>query len=333
MSLGQTPPPTPEPSGPPDGPPAGFRHEALLYEGLDGFVRATSGFIREGLANEEPVLVVVSSTKIKLLKEELGEDAAAGVEFADMSDVGHNPARIIPAWYDFVSQRGTDGRYIRGIGEPISAERDPQALTECQRHESLLNLAFADASAWWLLCPYDTTALDARVIDEALASHPWVMRNGKTSTSPTYRDIDSVIEPFDIPLPEPMTPPIQIDVEVDSLDAIRHLVSRFSSECGLPLGKMTDLVLAVNEVTTNTLRHGGGSGVFRIWREPDSVVCEVIDSGTIPDPLVGRKKPKVGAEGGFGVWLVHQVCDLVQLRRFADQSVVRMRMTIPGQVN
>jgi MEDS: MEthanogen/methylotroph, DcmR Sensory domain len=64
--------------------------------------------------------------------------------------VAANPARIIPAWRDFVAS--VDGRgHARGIGEPIWAERTPAELVECQRHETLLNLAFAGVPAWWLL--------------------------------------------------------------------------------------------------------------------------------------------------------------------------------------
>jgi hypothetical protein len=38
------------------------------------------------------------------------------------------------------------------------------------------------------------------------------------------------------------------------------------------------LVLAVDEVATNSLRHGGGRGTLRIWRDADAVVCEVRDA-------------------------------------------------------
>jgi DcmR-like sensory protein len=52
-------------------------------------------------------------------------------------------------------------------------ERPRLRAGECQRHESLLNLAFADAGPLSFLCPYDTDGLDAAVIAEAHRSHPW----------------------------------------------------------------------------------------------------------------------------------------------------------------
>src|SRR5438132_6772395 len=131
--------------------PPAFRHEALLYAGQAEFVDGTTAFIRDALASEEPVLVVVDAAKIDLLREELGRDADDDtVCFADMAEVGRNPARIIPAWREFVAHRAGEGGAVRGIGEPIWAGRTPAELVECQRHEALLNLAFAGTPAWWL---------------------------------------------------------------------------------------------------------------------------------------------------------------------------------------
>ena len=56
-----------------------------------------------------------------------------------MAVLGHNPARIIPAWRDFADAHAGP---IRGIGEPIWPGRGADELVECQLHESLLNVAF-----------------------------------------------------------------------------------------------------------------------------------------------------------------------------------------------
>ena len=308
-------------------PGAGFRHEALLYSGLEEFVPTTAAFIRDAVQADEPILVVVDAEKIQLLRDDLGDDAHR-VDFADMRDVGHNPARIIPAWYDFHAERALGGRYIRGIGEPISAQRSPEALVECQRHESLLNLAFANASDWWLLCPYDMQALGTDVIEEALHSHPHVLKDGDHRPSDSYRDLSAISRPFDLPLPEPRAEVHEMLFDVRSLDEVRSLVTRSASTYGLDRTRTEDLVLSVNELATNSLRYGGGRGVLRVWREGETMLCEVRDDGVIDSPLVGRRRPTTGQEGGFGMWLVHQLCDLVQLRSFPDGSVARLHMQI-----
>jgi anti-sigma regulatory factor (Ser/Thr protein kinase) len=76
------------------------------------------------------------------------------------------------------------------------------------------------------------------------------------------------------------------------------------------------------------VRHAGGRGTLRVWREPDALVCEVRDHGHFDSPLVGRERPEPLLLEGRGLWLVNQVCDLVQIRSSADGTVVRVRMDL-----
>src|SRR4051812_21731035 len=121
----------------------GYRHEAFFYGDADEFMRGTLTFIRGAVADDEPILVVLNAEKIDALRNEL-QDSAERVTFADMNEIGANPARIIPAWHDFLVGNARPGRRVRGIGEPISAARRPDELVECHRHEALLNVAFDD---------------------------------------------------------------------------------------------------------------------------------------------------------------------------------------------
>src|SRR5487761_419291 len=166
-----------------------FRHEALLYSGWAEFVAGTVPFIRDGVRADEPVLVVESVDKIETLRVALGDDASA-VLFADMLEVGANPARIIPAWHDFVSRHGAAGRPRRGPGEPIWKGRSADELAEAQRHESLLNTAFGHGQPWWLLCPYDVENLDPDVIEEARRSHEFVLEANAAARSDAYIGIE-----------------------------------------------------------------------------------------------------------------------------------------------
>ena len=302
-----------------------FRHEALLYAGEVEFLTATLPFIREGVAADEPVLVVVSAAKIGLLRSALGRDADR-VAFADMADVGANPARIIPAWRDFVAANDVARRRARGIGEPVWAGRTEAELVECQRHETLLNLAFAGVPAWWLLCPYDTGALGPEVLEEARRSHPHVSERGVATASPSYRGLEQAAAPFAAPLPEPPGQPPELGFAEGSLAQLRALVSRHAAAAGLDQERTADLVLAVGELSANSLRHGGGRGTLRIWREDGALVCEVRDAGRIEDPLAGRRRPPLDRDGGRGLWLVNQLCDLVQLRTFPSGTVVRVHV-------
>jgi anti-sigma regulatory factor (Ser/Thr protein kinase) len=300
-----------------------FRHEAHLYAGQDEFVEAMTTFIRAGLDAVEPVLVVVIPPKIELLRDALGSDAGE-VLFADMGEIGRNPARIIPVWREFVNGRANGGA-VRGIGEPIWADRTPPEIVEAQRHESLINLAFDGAPAW-ILCPYDTEAFDAAVIDEALRSHPMVDGDGLGAASSVYRGLGAVTQPFDAALPEPLVVEGVFEVAPGQLERLRQLVSGLAADFGLDRNRARDLVLAVNEVATNTLRHSGGRGTFRTWRDGETLVAEISDHGHIDQPLVGRVAPTPDQESGLGLWIVNQLCDLVQVRSNPGGSIVRIHM-------
>lgn len=300
---------------------ASFRHEALLYEGVDGFLAGAVPFLREGLDRGEPALVAVGAEKIARLRAALDGDAGR-VRFADMAELGANPGRIIPAWREFVA--GHPGP-ARGIGEPIWAERGPEELVECQIHEALLNVAFADAEGFTLLCPYDEAALDPRVVHEARCSHPVVVTEDGARASADYRS-DDLLAPFDAPLPTPASRAAMLAFEGTTLSDVRRLVSEAGESAGLGPQQTENLRFAASEVAANSIRHGGGRGVVRVWREDDALVCEVRDRGHIHDPLVGRHQPAPEQHGGRGVWLAHQLCDLVQVRSGAEGTVVRLRV-------
>lgn len=300
-----------------------FRHEALFYDSDQGFLDGTTPFIRGGVEAGEPILVVVDARKIQLLTDELG-DAAERVHFADMAEIGHNPARIIPAWRDFLSAHGGGGQTIRGIGEPIWATRTSAELVECERHEALLNLAFEEAPGFWLLCPYDTSNLATDVLSEARKNHPFVAEGGDHEASETFIGLEEMARPFDLPLQDAPRGAVQMAFAAGHLEEVRRFVYLDAAGQGVSPHRTDDLVLIVNELAANSVRHGGGSGVLKMWREGDYIVCEVSDRGRIDKPLAGRERPTGDQEGGFGLWLVNQLSDLVQLRTFDIGSVARI---------
>lgn len=305
-----------------------FRHEALLYAGEDGFLAGTLPFIRDGIAAGEPTLVVVDAPKLARLREELNGDAER-VELADMTRVGANPARIIAAWRAFVDRHAAPGRRLRGIGEPISPHRSAAELIECHRHEELLNVAFSDADDFWLMCPYDTTALAAEVVERAEATHPRLVEDGVSRHSARY-DPHAPAAPCEEPLPEPGGEVEELVVREGGLGAVRACVRRHAEAAGMTASRRDDLLLAANEVAANSVRHGGGRGLLRVWREREALICEIRDRGGIREPLAGRLPPPPERGGGYGLWVVTQLCDLVQLRTLATGSVVRLHMRVTG---
>ena len=299
-----------------------FKHEALLYAGHDDFLRHTVAFVRDGLASDEPVLVVVQPKKLTVLREALGGDADA-VRFEDMSEVGRNPARLIPLWQRFVAEHSSSGRPLRGIGEPVWAGRSPAELSECARHEELLNLAFEDPS-FFLLCPYDLTSLDLEVIERARRNHPMLWDRHGEGRSPAFSSGPVMGSGVTDALPEPPKEAASLSFGALDLSHVRRVVRHGTRAVEMSDDQRTDLVTAVNEVATNSIRHGGGGGHLRVWQEIDRVVCEVRDKGRIDDPLADRRLPVTRSARGYGLWISNQLCDLVQLRSTPGGCVVRL---------
>jgi anti-sigma regulatory factor (Ser/Thr protein kinase) len=301
-----------------------FSHEALLYTDTDTFLAGVLPFLREGLRNDEDIYVVVDEHTIDVLRRELGQSAGR-VVFDDMAQVGANPARIIPAWKDFVDRR-RPGAPIRGIGEPIWASRTAAELVECQRHEALLNVAFEATEAFRLLCPYDAASLDAAVLAEAHNTHPIIVDADAARSSSTFGTSRLSARRFEDPLPEPLVVPHVLVFTGTQMQAVRSFARGVAAGYGLAADRTTDLVLAVNEIATNSIRYGGGTGVLRMWADGGSLMSEIADSGVIDEPLLGRVRPRLDQEGGHGVWLATQLCDLIQIRTYAAGSVVRLHM-------
>jgi anti-sigma regulatory factor (Ser/Thr protein kinase) len=307
-----------------------FHHEALFYNGEDGFLQGTLPFVADALAADEAVLVAVGEQRADLLRRALGEDAER-VRFLEVSELGRNPARMIPAWLKFLAESAAEGRSVRGIGETAWPNRSAAELEECRRYEALLDQAFADGPSWRLLCPYDLDALDAETIEEARATHRAVMHEGVSRRNSAHRPLHRAQGPFSGSLQSPPAEHEELAFTAHGLGAIRSLVAQQGARAGLAEISREDLVLAVNELVTNSVQYGGGGGTLRIWREPGALVCEVRDRGFIRDPLAGRLPPPVDQYGGRGLWLVNQLSDLAQIRSAPDGTTVRVRMLTPAR--
>lgn len=306
---------------------SGFCHEVLFYDGPDEFLAGTVPFVRAALEAEEPALVAVGRSKIELLQGELGADAV-DVGFADIEEIGRNPARIIPVWREFVDENRWLDRPVRGIGEPVWPGRSAAEVEECRRHESLLNLAFDGAPTWSLLCPYDSGALAEEVLEAARDCHPFVARDGISHENPECGDLESPPSPFAGALPPRPERSRAFEFDRSMLHELRETVSREADGAGLSPSRRDDLVTAVNELAANSILHGGGTGTLSLWREPDALVVETEDFGRILEPLAGRRRPAADQGSGRGLWLANQLCDLVQIRSGSQGTAIRVRMRL-----
>ena len=287
-------------------PHSGYRHEAFLYRGDEEFVDGCLPFLRGGLDAGEPMLVAVVPERIEQLRAALGP-ATAGIRFVDMAELGRNPARILPAWNDFVAEFGADGQPVRGIGEPVWAGRTDAEVAECQLHEALLNVAVDPDTSFWLRCPYDAAALPPSAIEDVPRSHPVLVGPDEFRGSTGYGGLHHVETLFRGDFPEPPGASTTFRFGAEDLRALRRLLTDEAADAGVPERRWSDLRLAVSEIAANSVRHGGGHGRLRVWTADRAFICEVSDAGRIADPMVGRVAPSVQAEGGRGLWLANQL--------------------------
>ncbi|MGW4809072.1 anti-sigma factor RsbA family regulatory protein [Kitasatospora sp. NPDC004272] len=304
-----------------------FRHELYPYDGDAQFLDGAMSFIHDARAGSELVLVAVAEPKERMLRTELeGTDAAEGVTFLDTAALGRNPGRLIPAWRDWVSKTA-EGHPVRGISESAWSEPSAAESTEYGYHEWLLNLAFAQSPAWWLLCPYDTAALEPAAVEAARRCHPMLLSGGTHGPNGSYAQ-----EPYAFPELAPAADHHQeLPYQRGMLAAVRAHVTACAGRHGLEGTRLRELLIAVCEVAGNSIKHGGGRGVLRTWVEGADLICEFHDAGHLQDPLVGRLRPTVDQVGGRGLWLVQQLCDLVQIRSTAQAgTTVRLHTRLLG---
>ena len=98
------------------------------------------------------------------------------------------------------------------------------------------------------------------------------------------------------------------EITAARVTVLRHAVAAAARSAGLVGDGLEDFVLAVHELVTNVVRHGGGSGAVRLWQRHDLLTCEVSDDG----PGLGEMTvalPSPGEVGRRGLWLAQQLTE------------------------
>ncbi|GAB3969808.1 hypothetical protein GCM10027615_24820 [Plantactinospora veratri] len=93
--------------------------------------------------------------------------------------------------------------------------------------------------------------------------------------------------------PDAAPPLLTETFDGDRVTEIRHAVAARAEAAGLSGARLDDFVLAVNELMTNAVRHGGGQGWLRLWRTGEILYCLVSDTGAGigADRLDDRRRP------------------------------------------
>jgi anti-sigma regulatory factor (Ser/Thr protein kinase) len=297
-----------------------LNHHALFYRDQREYLALVTRFVSEGLASQQPAFVAVPGGSGRLLREPLGAENGQ-LAYADMAETGRNPARIIPELHTFLDRHR--GQHCRVVTEPVWPGRSDAELCEAARHEALINVAFAGAPVS-ILCPYPAGELAGPVLDWVHCTHPAVISEGVPQPSARYTGGPPA--ECDGPLPVPPAGAETLSYTTD-LWPVRRLVASQADRSGLSGDRTANLVLAASEIAANTLRHTDGGGTVHIWQASGELLCQIQDRGWITDPLAGRRR-RPAIESGHGLWLVNQVCDLVEVRTSRTGTTIRLHMTL-----
>ncbi|PZS22755.1 MAG: sensor histidine kinase [Pseudonocardiales bacterium] len=304
-------------------------HQGMLYGSEEEFLAGTVPFVRDGLECGDPIWIVTTVRNAGWLRVALGAEAPR-VVFRDCSQWYRHPARALAALHRAV-RVGVGGQRLRMIGEPLWTARTEPESREWARCESVVNVALASANASFV-CTYDTRVVDPEVAAQVARTHPELVVDGGVRPSPSYSDpLLFNAECDKSPLPEPPSSALRLAFDrLDQLAALRGFITSYATWAGAAPQSLEQFVQAIDEIATNAIEHGGGSGVLRVWTGLQTMSCEIRDTGTgLRDPLAGHLPPPPGRTGLCGLWLARQFCDLVEVRSDSAGTTVRLHLTLP----
>ncbi|MFI7540877.1 anti-sigma factor RsbA family regulatory protein [Actinoplanes sp. NPDC049599] len=288
-----------------------FLHSAFFYDSDAAYGATLATFVREGLARGEAVAVAANIRHTALLRDHLADDAAE-VRFLPAEEWYVRPVRTIAGWSQLLRAAAASGRpFMRLVGHTSSAH----GARTWVRFESALNSSLAGLRGH-LLCPYDRAALPADAVRTATRTHPRLYDDGWRDSA-RYESPELLLAELpEQPYPVIGEPVLAVPIKDTVADLRAQVRAQALAEGWLAPERVENLLLALSEVATNGIRHGGEQRELRIWLTADAVVCEVTDNGpTPPGPLAGYLPPRAGVIGGMGIWLVQQLSDAMAIRR------------------
>jgi anti-sigma regulatory factor (Ser/Thr protein kinase) len=309
-------------NGEASGPSGGFQHQALIYGSDEEFLDVAFPFVQEGLSSNQPTLIAVQDRNVENLRSALG-GTPEGLTLHAVDEWYETSARTREKFSRWAAERSGRGNRVRLMGEPPWAIGHDAQIRDWARHESVINLAFAGRPVTFI-CPYDASVLPEEVIGHGLDTHPQIVDPDGTAMSASYEDPADFCRRLDISVePQREEPALELSFRLEDLPALRRTIGLLAQDAGLAPARSEELVLAVNEITTNALIHGRPPARVRLWSTEDELVVEVKDAGDgIRDVLAGQLTPPPGGLGGRGLWLTRQLCDAVEVRNGDGCTVV-----------
>lgn len=302
-------------------------HEGVPFSSPAGLAEQLAPRLRSAVEAEGPVVAVLDPAERDALRAALG-DVAGHVEFLAPADVYRLPAFTVAVRWARLSRQTVPGGYATVVAQHVTdlADGGPGYWA---RLDAALDVALPGLPVG-VLCPFPDD-VDERVLRGS--THRTLLSAGHSVPGLGYRMPVDVVAEFPPPPPPELGRPVETrEFALDGLGGLRRAVAEVSTDAGLPTERVADFVLAVNEIASNSVEHGPGSGTLRLWRlgtGPGShVVAEVRDGGSMQVPFPGLVAPPPSGARGRGLWLASELSDVLQVWSDGSGTVIRVTMTL-----
>jgi anti-sigma regulatory factor (Ser/Thr protein kinase) len=310
--------------------PAGHLHDLLLHDSPEALAAVAVPFVEDGLAAGEAVVLATSDTSSALLVDALGGDDRVLVLPRGEVYRTRTPSALTTVRRMVADHLATGAPRVRVVAE-IDFGPTPRDWLEWQRYEAVVNEALAPLPLWGL-CAYSTALLPEELVSTGRQTHPHVVTASGRRDNPDFVDPAAYLRALPVPV-EPLegTPPLLAVDDVREFSGLRRAVAGVLAGLGGDADLLEDLHLAIDEMSSNGVRHGGPPVTLRLWADADRVVCRISDGGSGMDSPFAGYGPAHGEDlsrGGMGLWLARQLCDHVDVLDQGPGLTVRLTTSL-----
>lgn len=306
--------------------PSPLAHRALLYNSVDELVDVLTPIVESQLGASQPVIAILDERAVDGLRRRLGA-TADGVEFQPSERLCRYPAQALGYYLHSAGQRAGDGSRLTMIGLP-QLGHDTLDDELWVRVEAAANVALAD-HPMDMICGYRSDGLAPSIADGIRRAHPELQSGAERYPSPDYQEPGEYLAHHPLPAPPALHGfSDELAFGPAELASIRRLVADRGRQARLPGGRREDLVLAVNELVTSSVSRDPRPSTLRLRIDPDAVICEVSDAGSLDDPFVGLLPPSPQNRTRKALWMVRQLCETVHVWTDRQGTHVRARMLV-----
>ena len=302
-----------------------FVHELLLHSSPAEMLAFLLPFARDGMTAQEPTLLLVRPETAETVRPLLGP--SPHLTLLPALGWSRRPAATLRAADNALAGYGPEVSRVRILSQ---APTVPEGQwRDWRRLEAAVNVALGRFRAW-VVCGYDRRGLTDEMIADLHATHRLVGWGDEHRNNLRYED------PFDFAAKHLDAEPDPAESSAPAAELLnptpgiaRAAVEGFARYSSLPPLEIENLVVATHETVVNSLMHGRPPVVLRLWPLSARMVVTVTDAGPGPaDPLVGLIPPRLRHGPGLGLWLCHQLVDVIH-RRHPDGYTICLSSTRP----